>query len=61
MFLGGVPRVASSSGLTFLTPQLGILACCHRNGAPLLADEGLGFIISLRASQNPSTTPDKSS
>lgn len=50
MLLGGVPRVPSSL-------WLGILSFCHRNGA----DEGLGFIISLRASQSPSRTPDKNS
>lgn len=58
MLLGGVPF---SLWLAVLCPQLGIFACCHRNGAPLLVGEGLGITISLRASQSPSRTPDKSS
>lgn len=60
MLLGGVPRVASSLWLAFLIAQLGSPSCCHKNGAPLLVDEGLGIIISLRASQSPSMTADKS-
>lgn len=52
MPLGGVLGVAF--GLHFSPPQPGSLACCHRNGAPLVADEGLGIFTSPRASQSPS-------
>lgn len=62
MPLGAIPRVAFGLCLAVLTLPPGILAFCHRNGAPLLVDEGLGFFfISPRASQSPSRTPDKSS
>lgn len=54
MALGGVLGVAC------ISHRKGVFTGCHRNGAPLLVDEGLGIFTSLRASQSPSTTPEKS-
>lgn len=45
MPLGAIPRVAFGLCLAVLTLPPGILAFCHRNGAPLLVDEGLGFFL----------------